>query len=57
MAGLALIAWYCTVSKEVNATINSYFVTLSIPMDEETRIVKRDQGRWWMAMLSSRPLH
>ena len=57
MAGLALIAWYCTVSKEVNATINSYFVTLSIPMGEETRIVKRDQGRWWMAMLSSRPLH
>ena len=27
MAGLALIAWYCTVAKEVNGTINSYFVT------------------------------
>ena len=32
MCGLALIAWYCTVSKEVNSTITSFNITISVPI-------------------------
>ena len=54
MAGLALIAWYCTVMKEVNGTINSYFVTRSIPVlpTNETTIVKNNNGGYRITSLS-----
>ena len=40
MLGLALFAWYCTVSREINATIDSYHVTRSIPYGNATKIKK-----------------
>ena len=52
MCGLALIAWYCTVAKEVNATISSYFVTRSIPIGSSTQIIKEKEGRYFIVMLS-----
>ena len=40
MAGLALIAWYCTVSKEMNATVNSYHITRSVPRGPITELIQ-----------------
>ena len=44
MASLALVTWYCTLSKEVNSTIDSYHITRSIPVGPKTVIVRDADG-------------
>ena len=57
MLGLALFAWYCTVSQEVNATIDSYHVTRSIPYGNTTKIHKHKQsGEFTVVQLSKERL-
>jgi len=52
MLGLSLIAWYCTVAQEINATINSYLVTISVPIGTSTEILSVEGGRYRVLQLS-----
>jgi hypothetical protein len=45
MCIMALMAWYCTIAKEVNKTFESYFVARSIPVERETRMEETRKDR------------
>ena len=42
------------VSKEINATINSYHITRSVPMKELTELIPMEDGTYEMRALSTR---